>query len=64
MVAPVLGIPCGLKLALNQIKLPPLIGVPLKFDEFDDCAEHGGGVGSGPGGQLPEITKAIGMVWY
>ena len=31
-LAPVLGIPVALKLALNQMKLPPLIGVALKLD--------------------------------
>jgi hypothetical protein len=42
-VAPLLGIPFAVKLALNQMKSPPWIGVPLKFEEFVDCAVHGGG---------------------
>jgi hypothetical protein len=29
------------KLLLNQIKAPSLIGVPLKFEEFDVLTEHG-----------------------
>lgn len=45
---PVVGTPFAVKLALNQMKLPLLIGVPLKFDPFDVFALHlggGGGVG-------------------
>jgi hypothetical protein len=43
IVAPVLGIPLAVKLALNQIKLPASIGVPLKLEMFVegeqvDCA--------------------------
>ena len=38
--------PWGLKLALNQMKLPPLMGVPLKFAELVDCAVHPG-IGTG-----------------
>jgi hypothetical protein len=45
MVAPVLGIPLAEKLALNQIQLPALIWVPLKFDPMVDCVEHGSGSG-------------------
>jgi hypothetical protein len=44
-VAPLLGIPLAVKLALNQMKSPPSIGVPLKFEAFTDCAEQGGGGG-------------------
>jgi hypothetical protein len=36
IVAPVLGIPLAVKLALNQMKLPGWIGVPLKFEMFVD----------------------------
>jgi hypothetical protein len=50
IVAPVLGIPLAEKLALNQIQLPALIWVPLKFDPIVDCVEHGGG------GGVPQLT--------
>ncbi|WP_263366382.1 hypothetical protein [Edaphobacter bradus] len=46
MVAPVLGIPFAVKLALNQTQLPEAIGVPLKFDVMVDCAEQDGGGGT------------------
>jgi hypothetical protein len=36
----VLGIPFTEKLALNQMKLPPLIGVALKFDTLAVWAMH------------------------
>jgi hypothetical protein len=45
IVAPVLGIPLAEKFALNQIQLPALIWVPLKFDPMVDCVEHAGGGG-------------------
>jgi hypothetical protein len=32
IVAPVLGIPLAVKLALNQMKLPAWMGVPLKLE--------------------------------
>lgn len=51
MVAPVLGIPLAVKLALNQMKLPPLMGVPLKPPLLDVGVEHGGG-GGGPQDRL------------
>jgi len=43
IVAPVLGIPLAVKLALNQMKLPDSTGVPLKLEMFVegeqvDCA--------------------------
>lgn len=58
-VAPVLGIPCGLKFALNQMKSPPWMGVPFKFAEFVDCAVHG----SGGAAQLRLLgEKLIGIV--
>jgi hypothetical protein len=34
IVAPVLGIPLALKLALNHMNVEALIGVPLKFEIF------------------------------
>jgi hypothetical protein len=37
MTAPVLGMPCAVKLAFNQIQSPELTDVPLKFDELVDC---------------------------
>jgi hypothetical protein len=46
MIAPVLGMPFTVKLELNQIHSPELMGVPLKFDEFVDCAVQGGGGGA------------------
>ena len=46
MVAPVLGMPFTVKLELNQIHSPELMGVPLKFDAFVDCAVQGGGGGA------------------
>jgi|SRR5258708_3888478 hypothetical protein len=60
MVAPVLGIPLAVKLALNQIKLPLLMGVPLKFDTFDVGVEQGGGVTGQP--RLLFGEKVIGIV--
>ena len=58
-VAPVLGIPCGLKLALNQMKSPPWMGVLSKFAEFVDCAVHGGAGAA----QLTVVgEKVIGIV--
>lgn len=44
-VAPVVGTPLAWKLALNQTKLPLLIGVPLKFDTMVVVAWHSGGGG-------------------
>jgi hypothetical protein len=46
MVAPVLGTPFAVKLALNQTHWPGSRGVPLKFDAIVDCAAllDGGGV--------------------
>jgi hypothetical protein len=38
IVAPVLGTPFAMKLALNHTQSPEWMGVPLKFDEFVDCA--------------------------
>jgi hypothetical protein len=38
IVAPELGIPLTAKFALNQIKEPAWIGVPLKFEVFEDVA--------------------------
>ena len=39
-LAPVLGIPVIFKLALNQMRLPPLIGVALKLDVMAVWAMH------------------------
>jgi hypothetical protein len=39
-LAPVLGIPVAFMLALNQMKLPPLIGVALKLDAMAVWAMH------------------------
>ena len=36
IVAPLLGMPLAVKLALNQMKFPGWIGVPLKLEMFDD----------------------------
>jgi hypothetical protein len=36
IVAPVLGTPLAVKLALNQMKPPGSMDVPLKFEMFDD----------------------------
>ena len=44
-VAPVLGIPLAVKFALNQMKLPPLMCVPLKFELFVVLTLHTGGAG-------------------
>jgi hypothetical protein len=44
MVAPVLGIPLAVKLALNQMKSPEGIGVPLKLEALE-LGVHGGGLG-------------------
>jgi hypothetical protein len=43
-VAPELGIPLAVKLALNQMKFPPCIGVPLKLEAFEEGETQGGGV--------------------
>lgn len=43
MTAPELGMPLALKFALNQMKFPPLMGVPLKLEALDDGVWHGGG---------------------
>jgi len=40
MVAPVLGMPLAVKFALNQMKLPDTMGVPLKLEAFVDVAGH------------------------
>ena len=54
----------ALKLALNHIKLPASIAVPLKFDEFEPRAEQaGGGGGGGVEGQIKGLVeKAMGTV--
>lgn len=36
ITAPELGMPLAVKFALNQMKLPPLMGVPLKLDALDE----------------------------
>jgi len=53
MVAPVLGIPVAVKFALNQMKLPDAIGVPLKFEMFVELV-----------GQFdpPEVAKSAGAL--
>lgn len=50
MVVPELGIPLAVKFALNQMYVPPSIGVPLKFEVLVDCSGHLGG--GGEAGQL------------
>ena len=37
IVAPVLGIPLAVRFALNQIKVPPWMGVPLKLEALLDA---------------------------
>src|SRR5579859_573389 len=44
IVAPLLGMPPAVKLALNQMKSPAAIGVPLKLEVLEDEAAQGGGV--------------------
>jgi hypothetical protein len=44
-VAPVLGMPLALKFALNQMKFPASMGVPLKLELFVVLSEHTGGDG-------------------
>ena len=45
IVAPELGIPPAVKLALNQMESPEGIGVPLKFEALELEAQVGGGPG-------------------
>lgn len=42
MVAPELGMPLALKFALNQMKLPLCIGVPLKLEALEVGDSYGG----------------------
>ena len=42
MTAPELGMPLALKFALNQMKFPPLMRVPLKLEALDVGVWHGG----------------------
>jgi len=59
-IAPVLGTPLAVKLALNQMKSPPLMGVPLKFEVFEVCAGQPGG---GDDGQVNvALAKEIAIV--
>lgn len=41
IVAPLLGMPLAVKLALNQMKSSGAIGVPLKLEVLDDEAAQG-----------------------
>jgi hypothetical protein len=54
IVVPELGIPLAVKLALNQMYVPPSIGVPLKFEVFSDCSGHLGG-----GGELGQLILSV-----
>src|SRR5437667_12352920 len=47
-VAPLLGTPLAVKFALNQMKVPALMAVPLKLEVLLDCAAQGGGGPWGP----------------
>lgn len=59
-VLPVLGIPVAAKLALNQIKLPPAMGVPLKLAIFELLAvQAGGGGGGGVVGQISGLIEKL-----
>jgi hypothetical protein len=59
-VLPVLGIPVAAKLALNQINLPPAMGVPLKLAIFELLAvQAGGGGGGGVVGQTSGLVEKL-----
>lgn len=59
-VLPVLGIPVAVKLALNQINLPPAMAVPLKLATFELLAvQAGGGGGGGVVGQVRGLVEKL-----
>lgn len=59
IVAPVLGTPLAAKFALNQMKVPPLMCVPLKLEEFDEGELQGGPEAAGQLSGLGEKLMAI-----
>jgi hypothetical protein len=57
-VAPVLGTPVAVKLALNQMNVPPAIAVPLKLAELELFTVQGGG-GGGVVGQISGLVEKL-----